>query len=176
MRRYKGMSKTRKYIVITAKAVFIVLFGMFCLVIGWNALHPSRMIPLPMGYRMWETDEQEQIIEMNPESGGPFEGKDGVNWIRVGPNVDEFRVYDKAIIGHVKKPLQSARQIWVGNVSEEKPEEKTGYFVIDLTANKVYGGLSKKEWSEHLKKLGIDEDPELLEPTIYNKYVRHGRL
>lgn len=169
------MSKTRKYIVIPIIVIFTILFSMLILCIGWNALHPARLIPLPMGYRMWQTDALEQIIEMNPESGGSYKGKDGVSWIRVGPNVDEFRVYDKVIIGHVKKPQQGS-QSWIDNVPQEIKEEKPGYFVIDLTVNKVYRGLSKKEWNERLTKLGIENDPKLLKPTIYNKYVRHGRL
>ena len=175
------MNKTRKYIVITVKAVFIVLFGVFCLVIGWSALHSSTIIQLPMGYRMWATDEAEQIIEISPNLGFSYMENGRSIRRRVGPNVDEFRVYDKAIIGHVKKSKEftyvSTNPKKTNNYEDiiANPK-KTGYFVIDLTANKVYGGLSKKDWNERLGRLGIESDPKLLEPTLYNKYFKYGRL
>ena len=175
------MSKTRKYIVITAKVVFTVLFGMLLFSMGFNFLCRSRSIPLPLGYRIWQTDEQEQIIEINPGPGLSYEENNKLIRRRVGPNVNKFRVYDNAIIGHVKK---SGEFTYVGaNPGKTDNDdgfisdpEKPGFFVIDLTVNKVYGGLGKNEWNEHLKKLGIEDDPKLLEPTLYNKYVRHGRL
>ncbi|MHB1457992.1 MAG: hypothetical protein ACYC0V_13870 [Armatimonadota bacterium] len=165
------MSKARKYIVITAKVIFTVLFGIFFLAICWSALHPSTMIPLPMGYRMWATDEAEQIIEIEPNLGFSYKENGKLISRRVGPDVDEFRVYDNAIIGHVKK---SGEFTYVstnpGKIDNDEDiianPKKPGYFVIDLTANKVYGGLSKKEWNERLKKLGIENDPRLLKPTI----------
>ena len=175
------MSKTRKYIVIVAKVVFTTLFSMLIFSMGFNFLCRSRMIPLPMGYRMWQTDEQEQIIEIIPGPGLSYEENNRLIPRRVGPDVDRFRVYDKAIIGHVKKSGEFA---YVGTNPGKTDNDddftsdpkKPGYFMIDLIANKVYGGLGKTEWNERLKKLGIESDPKLLEPTLYNKYIKHGRF
>jgi len=76
----------------------------------------------------------------------------------ISANIDEVGVYDYLIVGHVTTEGLPPRVV---------PYTKPGYFVIDTRdINGVRTGLSKDDWLEQVKALGISQVPELSKALI----------
>lgn len=129
----------------------------------FNICNNTRMLSLPGGYRIWQTDEKWNIIDDVPWGGE-----------RIGPDVDGLRVCDDIIIGHVSRKHEEYHKSWPEELEEEniRPES---YFIIDSRTHKVVQNLTLMEWRRYLKKYRIFEDTTLLEPNILNKYIRGCR-
>jgi len=150
--------------------VAIVLCGMLlvpCALGYWVLVVVQELVPLPNGYALWYMDEEyEVVIDLDNEGTARINkrfNKDE-NFVMprtIGPEVDGYRVYPELVVGHVSVPPIGI---------DDYPQQTPGYFIIDTKADKLYAGLSKDIWLEHLRKFGIDHEPKLIKPSVTDVY------
>lgn len=115
-------------------------------------------------YETWD-DNTCQDVECDP---------DDVGFPRVGPNVDGYCVYPGIIVGHVSKPRKDCTEDGSADAYSNK-YARSGYFIIDTSANRVYRGLSKQEWRIRLRKYGVDREPKLFKPSKSDVHLGHNK-
>jgi hypothetical protein len=83
--------------------------------------------------------------------------------VLVESNIDGYRVYNDAVVGHVVK----FRKPMVHSVP--------GYFIVDLKTGKVQQGLSQKKWLAALRKYGIKSAPTLHQPSYQDESLGYNK-
>lgn len=78
--------------------------------------------------------------------------------IRIHANIDGYKVINGLVVGHVVVAERS-----------EKEYSKPGYFIINTKTDVVLQSLDKKTWLDSLRILGVNEDPALSMPTMFDK-------
>lgn len=152
----------------------------------WVAIQLHETVPLINGYRYFYSGntyydngvtirlfdigkDRTRRIEKNCERNGHTQA---------GPNVDGYRVYQGVIVGHVTKPEhhQELNPLCYKRENETMWDASiTGYFIIDTRADITYNGLSKSDWIKKLRKIGINSEPKLYKPSIYDKILGRNK-
>lgn len=79
--------------------------------------------------------------------------------IVVDANIDGYKVLGDHVVGHVAP----------ADLSPEKEHSKPGYFLLNTKTHEVKQGLDKKAWLESLKKIGINDEPNLSKPSRFDR-------
>jgi len=166
---------------IACKIVIAILVLLGCLVV-FRAVRLHGTTPLGHGYRYFHA-ESGVVVGFDMEADGAFERiqakaqceerdprvYDGL--LQVGPNVDGYRVYDRAIVGHVEC-VEGHNPNYKHRAGDS---ETPGYFIIDVTIDRVYNGLNKREWLEELRKFGVRSEPRLFRPSVFDKFLGRNK-
>lgn len=155
--------------------VAIVLGSMLlvpCALYYWVVVVVQHWVPFPNGYGCYVHErDNEASISLNDEgmyrTARRFKKDDSYVVPIVGSNVDGYLVYPGFITGHVSKTSSERED---DGRSEKEAKYTPGYFVIDTKADKLYNGLSKDKWLERLRVLGVDHEPKLIKPSIFDVY------
>ena len=102
-------------------------------------------VNLPNGYSLVRTYASAVLIS------------DLQHLIVIHPNVENYKVLDGVVVGHVNTPD--------GLVPEDKELSKPGYFILNTKTHEAKQGLDKKVWLESLQALGITNEPSLSKPS-----------
>ena len=166
---------------IARKIVIAILVLLGCFV-AFRAMRLHGTTPLGHGYRyfhgdsgvvigldMEADDSVDRLLEQTQRDERDLGGYAGVP--QVGPNVDGYRVYDKVIVGYVVS-VESRNPNYRHQASDS---DTPGYFIIDVTMDRVYSGLNKREWLEELRKVGVRSEPRLFRPSIFDKLLGRNK-
>lgn len=111
-------------------------------------------ITLPNGYSLNRVQEKEMFMT------------DSDDTIVISPNIDEYKVSDDIVIGHV-----SVEDVQTDNTGYSKP----GYFLVDTQTDEIKQGLREGVWRGTFSRYGIDRDYELSKPSVLDEYLsRNG--
>lgn len=129
-------------------------------------------IELPDGYYMWLSDIG-IIIDLDVDHSLMLKKIRGrSSMMRVGPNVDKYRVLSNIIIGHVSLPYESTNP---DNYLKDQITGKEGYFIIDYNKQEIYKDMSLNDWEKRLKNFGINYELPLYKPSRYDGYNGHNK-
>lgn len=81
---------------------------------------------------------------------------------RVEANIDGYTVIGELVVGHVT----------AAEHSPEKEMSKPGYFILNTESHEVKQGLSKEDWFDAIKGLGITREPSLGKPSRFDNHYR----
>ena len=167
-----------KTIVRNSVIAIVALLGCY---IVFSAVYFHGTTPLGHGYYYASTGNG-FIVALDPGAEGVserFERKieraerderEYLGLQHVGPNVDGYRVYDRVIVGHVES-IRSRNPNYNPDYKYHASDaDKPGYFIIDVTIDEIYNGLSKREWLEKLRGFGIRAEPRLFKPSVFDEF------
>lgn len=161
----------------------VLLWGWY---MAWSTVRLHGPTNLVRGYHYWRTDAGIVIRCLYDDRGGgdaatrmsrqeerdrrDFGEFQGVP--QAGPDVDGYRVYRDAIVGHVSRAR--VRNSYGDPLPKREPRPE-GYFIIDVRIDRVHDGLSKQEWLSKLRAFGLRREPVLHRPSIFDGILRRNR-
>jgi hypothetical protein len=127
---------------------------------------PGVVISCPPDCKFLDPERAQERVEHDGPVYAP--------WPQAGPNVDGYHVFAQIIAGHVSPPIRVTSYGDPIRLADNEIQP-VGYFVIDVRHNTIRSGLSKEEWTRVLKSYGINHEPELYKPSIYDKILGRNR-
>jgi hypothetical protein len=147
----KNVVKAGSICLIAFSAVLIVVVRTGCRSFG--GVGPNFAIEIQNNYILWVSGADSAGIS------------DSTNRIVIHPHVKRLNTQASLVFGFVVPEGN-------GNNKIDSSDASVGRFILDTTDGSVSEGLTKEEWLKKLQAHGIQEEPELIHPSLFFNWKR----